>query len=77
MPRLPRASGKEVLQALQREGFQLSHVRGSHHYLKQPGVTALVVVPIHGNQPLPTGPLRSILKQAGLTTEDLIRLLES
>jgi predicted RNA binding protein YcfA (HicA-like mRNA interferase family) len=77
MPRLPRASGKEVLKALQREGFQLSHIQGSHHYLRRPEIAALVVVPVHGNQPLPTGTLRSILKQAFLTTEDPIRLLES
>ncbi len=29
MTRLPRVSGKQVLQALERNGFALSHVRGA------------------------------------------------
>ena len=75
MTRLPRASGKDVLQELLRGGFQLSHTRGSHHYLRKPGASRLVVVPVHGNRNLPPGTLRSILHQADLTVEDLTRLL--
>jgi len=73
--RLPRATGKDVLQALQRGGYRLSHSRGSHHYLRKPGTAALVVVPVHGNQDLPAGTLASILRQAGLTAEVLSELL--
>lgn len=47
MSRLPRVSGKDVVQALRRGGFELSHVRGSHHYLRKPSANALVVVPMH------------------------------
>jgi predicted RNA binding protein YcfA (HicA-like mRNA interferase family) len=75
MTRLPRVSGKDVVQALRRGGYELSHVRGSHYYLKKPGIAALVVVPVHGNRDLPAGTLRSILHQASLATEDLIALL--
>jgi len=75
LTRLPQATGKEVLAALLREGFALTHVRGSHHYLRRPGVTGLVVVPVHGSRTLPAGTLRSILRQAGLTAEDLRQLL--
>lgn len=73
MIRLPRASGRAVVRALQRGGFRLSHVRGSHHYLTKPGIAALVVVPVHGNQTLPAGTIRSVLRQAGLTAEELHR----
>ena len=75
MTRLPRASGKDVLQALLRGGFELSHTRGSHHFLRKPGASGLVVVPVHGNRNLPPGTLRSILRQADLTIEELMRLL--
>jgi predicted RNA binding protein YcfA (HicA-like mRNA interferase family) len=75
LTRLPQATGKEILAALLREGFALTHVRGSHHYLRKPGVTGLVVVPVHGHRSLPAGTLRSILRQAGLTAEDLQRIL--
>jgi predicted RNA binding protein YcfA (HicA-like mRNA interferase family) len=75
LTRLPQASGKEVVAALQRHGFVLTHVRGSHHYLRKPGAVGLVVVPVHGGRTLPAGTLRSILRQAGLDTEDLRDLL--
>ena len=77
MTRLPRASGKAVVDALLRGGYRLSHVRGSHYYFRKPGATALVVVPVHGNRDLPDGTLRSILRQAGLTADDLSRLLRA
>jgi predicted RNA binding protein YcfA (HicA-like mRNA interferase family) len=77
MTRLPRVSGKDVVQALRRGGFEQSHMRGSHHYLRKPGVAALVVVPVHGSRDLPVGTLRAILHQAGLTVEDLVALLNN
>ncbi len=76
MTRLPRVSGKAVLSALQRGGFALSHVRGSHSYLRKSGATALVVVPVHGHRDLPAGTLKAILRQAGLTAEELTDLLQ-
>ena len=75
MTGLPRASGRAVLRALQRGGFRHSHTRGSHHYLRRPGAGGLVVVLVHGNRDLPAGTLRSILRQAGLTAEELSELL--
>jgi len=72
--RLPRLNGRQVLQALRRGGFDLSHVRGSHHYLRRHDGTGLVVVPVHGNRTLPAGTLNSVLRQAGLTIEELNRL---
>lgn len=75
MSPLPAVTGKEVLAALLRAGYELTHIRGSHHYLRKSKVSGLVVVPVHGNRSLPAGTLRSILRQAGLTADDLQRLL--
>lgn len=75
MSRLPSLSGKAVVAALHRAGFVLSHVRGSHHYLRKPPAVTLVVVPVHGNRDLPAGTLRSILRQAGLSPEELLEFL--
>jgi predicted RNase H-like HicB family nuclease len=33
---LPSVSGRRLLRALQQAGFELVHVRGSHHYLRRP-----------------------------------------
>lgn len=76
MTRLPRVRGGEVIAALQRAGFQLSHIRGSHHYLRKPEMPSLVVVPVHGGRDLPLGTLRSVLRQAGLSVEEFVQLLE-
>jgi predicted RNA binding protein YcfA (HicA-like mRNA interferase family) len=64
-----------IVAALQRGGFVVTHIRGSHYYLRRPGIARLVVVPMHGNQIVPVGTLLSILRQAGLSVEDLNELL--
>ncbi len=64
-----------MVRALQDAGFELTHVRGSHHYLRLPGTAGLVVVPVHGNRDLPTGTLRAILRQAAITPDELTKLL--
>ena len=76
MTQLPRASGKAVVQALERGGFTVSHRRGSHVYLRKLGVAALVIVPVHGNRDLPAGTLRSIVRQSGLSVDELVELLK-
>ncbi len=63
------------MSALEKAGFELVHVRGSHHYLRRPSGSRLVVVPVHGNRDLPVGTLRSVLRQAGLTREELLSFL--
>jgi predicted RNA binding protein YcfA (HicA-like mRNA interferase family) len=75
LTRLPRASGKAVVRALERAGFVLVHVRGSHHYLRRPGAGQLVCVPVHGGRDLPTGTLRAILRQSVLSAGELAEYL--
>lgn len=72
---LPSLGGRAVIAALGRGGFYLHHVKGSHHVLRhssKPGVR--VVVPIH-RKDLPSGTLRGIIKQAGLTVDEFLDLL--
>ncbi|MDI3341213.1 MAG: type II toxin-antitoxin system HicA family toxin, partial [Sphaerobacter sp.] len=61
--------------SLQRAGFQLSHTRGSHVYLRRSGTATLITVLVHGHRVLPPDTLRSILRHAGLTVDELIALL--
>ncbi len=75
MTRLPRVSGKQVVRALERNGFAFSHVRGGHYYLRKPDGGGLVVIPVHGNRDLPAGTLRSILRQADLDIDDFVGIL--
>ena len=64
-----------MVAALQSGGFRLSHTRRSHYYLRAPDARGRVVVPVHGNRDLPLGTLRSVLRQAELTADELVALL--
>jgi predicted RNA binding protein YcfA (HicA-like mRNA interferase family) len=74
LPKLPVVSGTEVVRALKRAGFVVDRQRGSHVTLWHPGQRRAVMVPLHGED-LPPGTLRSILRQSGLSVEDLRKLL--
>ena len=73
--RLPACTGLDVLRALERSGFYVNHVKGSHHSLRHPDKPELrVVVPVH-RKDLPVGTVRSIIRQAQLSEAEFIDLL--
>ena len=71
MPKLPVISGKECRKALDRLGFEEVRQRGSHVIMKRGNDGC--VVPMHTE--IKTGTLSGILKQAGVTVEELIQAL--
>ncbi|MDO8358985.1 MAG: type II toxin-antitoxin system HicA family toxin [Devosia sp.] len=74
--RLPVVSGKAVVRALRKAGFELSRVNGSHHAMIHRGPPfRLVSVPVHGSKPLKVGTFSAILDQAGLTAQEFMALL--
>ena len=75
MSRLPPAKPRLVLRALQRAGFVVHHTSGSHYILKHPGRLGVrVTLPYH-NRDLKRRTLESILDQAGLTSDEFLKLL--
>jgi predicted RNA binding protein YcfA (HicA-like mRNA interferase family) len=74
MPPLPTVSGTQLIRALERAGFAVTRVKGSHHRLKHPDGRA-TTVPVHSGRDVPKGTLRSVLEDADLTVEDLRKLL--
>ena len=52
-------TGREVIKVLQKHGYHLDHVSGSHHIMKKAGATS-ISVPVHGKKDLSIGTLRSI-----------------
>jgi len=71
--RLPRVTGQEMSRFLERQGFQLLRVRGSHHYFAQGDKHT--TVPVHGNRDLKVGTLRSILRDIEVSPAEFERLL--
>lgn len=64
-------SGRHFAKVLERHGWVLARVHGSHHIYTQPNSTVRLSLPIHGNTPLKTGLQAFLMKQAGLTESDL------
>ncbi|WP_339396851.1 type II toxin-antitoxin system HicA family toxin [Synechococcus sp. C9] len=63
--------GKQFAKILERKGWQLVRVQGSHHIYTKPGESIRISVPIHGNKDLKIGLLRHFMKQAKLSESDL------
>jgi len=73
MPKLPSLTPRKVIKILERKGFVLDRVKGSHHIYYHPDTKRRAIVPLH-KKDLPTGTLLSILKQAGIEREELEQL---
>ncbi|MEL6441507.1 MAG: type II toxin-antitoxin system HicA family toxin [Cyanobacteria bacterium J06621_8] len=63
-------SGKKLCKVLEKRGWKLARVKGSHHIYTQENVSKIIIIPVHGNRDLPTGTLKGILRDAGLTEND-------
>jgi predicted RNA binding protein YcfA (HicA-like mRNA interferase family) len=71
---LPRASGREVVKALLKIGYEQDRQRGSHIILRQVAAPhRRLVVPDHSE--VAKGTLRAIIRQAGLTVDEFKALL--
>lgn len=64
-------SGKELARTVERHGWQLLRVHGSHHIYGKTGSPVRLSIPIHRNKPLKIGLLKHLLQQAGLGPADL------
>jgi predicted RNA binding protein YcfA (HicA-like mRNA interferase family) len=58
----PSISGKDLIKLLQRKGFDVVRISGSHHRLKHPD-GRVTTIPVHGNNDLPKGLLRKIIRE--------------
>lgn len=64
-------SGKDFAKVLERHGWSLLRIKGSHHIYGKPGSEVRLSVPVHKNQGIKIGLLRHFMKMAGLTEDDL------
>jgi len=61
---------KQLIRLLEKRGFVLKRIKGSHHYFFHPESGRITSVPMH-NRDLSIGTFQAILKQAGLDKDDL------
>jgi len=72
---LPVVSGRELIKILTKIGFVIVGRKGSHVRMKRHRAKEILIVIVPMHRELAKGTLRSILRQANLTVEDLNRLL--
>ena len=75
MPKLPVLSGKEVIKILSKIGFVHIRTKGSHAILNKQTPKGKVTIPVPLHRELAKGTLKSIMNQAELALEDLLKLL--
>mgnify|MGYP000927951194 CR=1 FL=1 len=71
MPKIPAITPKQIIKKLKKIGFADIRMKGSHVQLKKGNL--LVTVPFH-NGDLKAETLKSILRQAKMTIEELIAI---
>jgi len=76
LPKLPVLSGREIIKALRRAGFEELRQRGSHVIMIRREDRRVVVVPVHGGRDVLPETLRGILRQAGLSPDEFRELLK-
>ena len=64
-------TGREFARMIERRGWTLLRVNGSHHIYGQAGSPVRISLPIHGNTPLKAGLLRHLAKLADIPDNEL------
>ena len=64
-------SGKYFAKLLERRGWELKRINGSHHIYAKTGSPLRISLPVHGNAPLKLGLQKHLMKIAEIGEEDL------
>ena len=74
MTKLPALKPREVIRILERAGYQVDRVKGSHYIMRHPQRPGRIPVPFHAGRDIKMAVLRSIVEQSGLTEEEFLAL---
>lgn len=75
MPKLPIVSGKDIVKALSKIGFRHVRTKGSHAILNKETDKGKITIPVPLHKELAKGTLKSIMKQADVSLEEILKLL--
>ena len=64
-------SGKNFCKLLEKKGWALARINGSHHIYTIQGTVYRISVPVHKNKDLKTGLVKSLMKIAGINEDEL------
>ena len=69
---LKSISGKKFCKIVEKRGWTLKKVTGSHHIYQKSGISRILSIPVHRNKHLKVGTLKALMKIAELTEDDLL-----
>lgn len=64
-------SGKSFCKLLEKKGWQLARIQGSHHIYTKAGTIFRISVPVHKNDDLKFGLLKSLMRIAEIIEAEL------
>ena len=71
-----RVSGRQLIRVLEQLEWEVDRIRGSHHIMRHPAFPRITLsIPVHGNETLPIGTLKNILKDAQVDAEQFNELV--
>ncbi|MGH7491163.1 MAG: type II toxin-antitoxin system HicA family toxin [bacterium] len=73
--KLPRIDCQQLIRVLERAGFKKKRQKGSHLHMWRESDKKRVTVPVHPGKDMPTGTLRSILRDAEISIDKFRELL--
>ena len=71
---LPILTARTVMRKLVRAGFRFLYAKGSHYFFHHPLKDRITSVPLHGGKDIGRDLLRKIIKQAGLSVQEFLKL---
>ncbi len=74
LPKLRVVSGGDAVKVFKKVGWAFDRQKGSQAILKKPGSKLVLSVPLHDE--LDRGLLRHLIRVAGMTVDEFLRLLE-
>ena len=74
MTKLPRISGRKMVSALEKAGFEIIRIKGSHYFLRHADGRS-TVVPVHRGETIGPGLTSKILRDCEIAVDELTSLL--
>jgi predicted RNA binding protein YcfA (HicA-like mRNA interferase family) len=74
MSKYPRLTGKQLIAALNKLGFEVIRIKGSHHFLRHEDGRS-TVIPVHAGETVGPGLFSKIMRDCDVTREQLHDLL--
>lgn len=71
---LPILTARAVMQKLIHAGFRFIYAKGNHYFFRHSVTNRITSIPVHGGKNIGRGLLSKIIKQAGLSIKEFIKL---